>query len=318
MSEDGCDSGCQTKGKRDSAHRCAHASYDSSCSLRTSLITVEVCTVPVLNMWAHTPIPSIRTHHTFYTLIHPCRPWINSFQLSFTHSLISFTISFIIFIFDQSDSFGHSFAIWSIRFLRSFIHNFDQLDSFDQFLDQSDSFIHNLINPIRFLVHSQFSTNTIIHNFDHSQFRPTRFIRSSAISVTRFIHPINLIPRRSFANRGRAWPPLEVQQGCADSIDWRVLFRKGTSEFGVSYTLLGIGGAVEVRQEVRNSLPFIQAWPFFRHGHPWKCDRRFAIRFLSFRHGRSSDMATLGSVIGRGATESSQFTSSLTVLRLAQ
>jgi len=49
---------------------------------------------------------------------------------------------------------------------RSLIRNFDQLDSFDQF--------NSLINPIP----------SVIRNFIHP------------------IHPINLIPRWSFANRG--------------------------------------------------------------------------------------------------------------------
>jgi len=122
-----------------------------SCSLRTSLITVEVCTVPVLSMWAHTRILLIHTHRTFITLIHPCRPWIKSFQLSFTHSNFHFRSIRVI------RSFPHSnFHFRSIRFIRSFTisftHYFDQLDSFGHPQFRPTWFSQSFIQSIRFFV----------------------------------------------------------------------------------------------------------------------------------------------------------------------
>jgi len=54
--------------------------------------------------------------------------------------------------------------------------------------------------------------------------------------------------------------------------------------------MLGIGRAVEVRQEVRNFVHVVRDRSSSRGA------RGGSKRFLSFRHGRSSDMATLGSV----------------------
>jgi len=148
-----------------------------------------------------------------------------------------------------------------IRFIRSFYLSFS--------INPIHSIIHNFNHSIHSRFHSQFLDSTILINTIPSVIR--NFIHSihSQFRSIRFIHPINLIPRRSFANRVLAhdfsrMSTLGSTSGVRKFI-WLMIILfipESASEFGVSYTLLVIG-------------------------EQSRCDRRFAIRFLSFRHGRS-------------------------------